>query len=157
MGTRVDRHLSWGRAREAAFLSLRNASTDEQLRAYRKLEKKLLAEARTDRERLELQRRIATDLLRVSHTRGWRSFACYLRRMERLGYSDMEDRVLVCVLASQAAAGNRAGVQKTALMIDAIERRMRSPRLDSDRRLEFAHAVLRARTFAGLVAPAPAR
>src|SRR5581483_11816823 len=123
---REERSLRWGQARDQAFLSLKNASLEDKISTYRQLEKKMLKEATTNFERREIKRRITTDLLQAASPAGWSTFAPYLRRMESLGYVDLDERLLVCVLTAKAAAGTAAGMKKTADLIVDIERRTRS-------------------------------
>jgi len=148
METKTERYLRWGQARDQLFLSMRQSSKEERVTAYEQLEKKLLKEAHSPFERREIQRRITADVLRATAPGGWSGFAPRLRRMERLGYTDIDDRVLVCVLTAQASAGAPAGIRKATELIADLERRSR--RLDPERRREIGHALERARQFAGI-------
>jgi hypothetical protein len=140
-----------GQARSRLFLSLRDASVAEQLQAYKRLEKQLLKEeARTATEQRELRRRIAEDLLTAASDGPWRLFSPYLRRMERLGYSGMDRRLLACVLAAMASKGSPAGRRKTAELITDIERRTRGRKYHPALREEINGALERARKLAGL-------
>lgn len=145
-----ERYLRWGQERDRLFLALREAPVDEKVRAYQQLEKQLRKEARTKFEDREIQRGITTDLLRATSSSNWTTLSPYLRRMERIGYSGMDERLLVCVLAAEAARGSRAGMKKVSALIEDAERRSRR-RLDPSATLEeIRHALSRARRFAGL-------
>jgi hypothetical protein len=85
----------------------------------------------------EMQRRISMDLLMAASDGSWRGFSPYLRRVERLGYSSMFDRLVACVLASEAAKGSPAGTRKAVLLIMEIERRLRGRKLHPGVRDEF--------------------
>jgi hypothetical protein len=146
-----ERSLRMGQARGRLFLSLRNASIAEKLQAYKRLELQLLKdEALTANERLELQRRIAEDLLTAASEGPWRLFSPYLRRMERLGYSGLDRRLLACVLAATASKDSPAGRRKTAELIADIQRRTRGRKYHPGLREEINSAVDRARRLAGL-------
>lgn len=146
-----ERSLRIGQARGRLFLSLRNASVSEKLQAYKRLELQLLkAEALTTSEQLELRRRIAEDLLTAASEGTWRLFSPYLRRMERLGYSGLDRRLLACVLAATASKGSPSGKRKTAELIADIERRTRGRKYHPGLREEINSAVERARRLAGL-------
>jgi hypothetical protein len=151
-----DRSLRWGQERGRLFLALRNASIPEKVQAYKQLEKRLLREACSAAEARELRRRIAEDLLMATSAGPWRGFSPYLRRLERLGYSSMDRRLLVCVLAAQASKGSPAGVRKTAELIADIERRTRGRKFHSALWDEINGALARARDFAGLHTAKPA-
>ncbi|MFY0571653.1 hypothetical protein ACN28E_48595 [Archangium lansingense] len=140
-----------GQARGRLFLALRNASVAEKLQAYKRLELQLLKEeVHTASEQRELRRRIAEDLLTAASEGSWRLFSPYLRRMERLGYSGLDRRLLACVLAAMASKGSRAGRRKTAELIVDIERRTRGRKYHPALREEINSALERARRLAGL-------
>ena len=139
-----------GQARGRLFLELRNASVAEKLQAYKRLERQLLKEARTAVEKRELRRRIAEDLLLAASDGPWRAFSPYLRRLERLGYSGMDRRLLACVLSAIASKGSPAGRRKTAELIADIERRTRGRKYHPALWEEINGALARARKFAGL-------
>ncbi|WP_331114036.1 hypothetical protein [Archangium sp.] len=142
--------MGWARELESLFLPLREASIPEQVQAYKQLEKRILKETRTAFERQEMRRRIAETLLMVTSAGPWRGFSPYLRRMERLGYSSMDCRLLVCSWAAQATKGSLAGRRKTAALIAEFERRARGRKLYPELRQQIDHMLTRARRFAGL-------
>lgn len=143
--------LRCARERDQLALSLRHAGVREKVEAYKRLEKALLKEASEGTETREIQRRITEDLLVATSSAPWALFAPYLRRIERLGYSSFDRRILVCAMAAQAARGSRAGLRKAAGLIEDLEHRAaRSRRLHPSFRDEIESALARARTVAGL-------
>lgn len=150
MTTKQERSLRAGQARDRLFIALKGQSSVVRVLAYQKLERALLKEAGSATERRELRRRITTDLLRATKAAGWSVFSRHLRRMERLGYVDLDERLLVCVMTAEAGAGSPSGTKTTARLIAEIERRARSVK-NSERRLwELNNALARARAFARL-------
>jgi hypothetical protein len=147
-----ERFMRWAQERSQLLLTLRNATIPEKLRAYKQLEKRILKEARSDGEKREMQRRISMDLLMAASDGSWRGFSPYLRRLERLGYTSMFDRLLACVLAAEAARGSPAGVRKAVSLIAEIERRLCGRKLHPGVREEFEGGLARARKFLGLEA-----
>jgi hypothetical protein len=107
------------------YLSLLRAPITEKIPAFKQLEKRFLKEMRTAAGKRQVQRRITKTLLMEACTGPWRRFSPYLRRMERLGYPSMDDRLLVCGWAAQAARGSPAGLRRTAALIADFERRAR--------------------------------
>lgn len=147
-----ERFMNWARERENLFLTLQAASIPEKVRAYKRLEKRLLPQTRTVHEQQVIRRRISMDLLVATSGGTWRGFSPYLRRAERLGYASMFDRLLACVLSAQASKGSPAGVRKTVAIIAEIERRTRGRKLHPGVREEIDGALARARRFLGLTA-----
>jgi hypothetical protein len=127
-----------------------NAPIAEQVQAYKQAEKRILRETRTAFEEKEMRRRIAESLLRVTSSGPWKGFSPYLRRMERLGYSSMDCRLVVVAWAAQATKGSLAGRRKTAALIVDFERRVRLGHPHPNWRMQTELALARARRFAGL-------
>jgi hypothetical protein len=145
-----ERFKGWAQERDRLILALQNASIPEKVQAYKQLEKRVLKEAHTAYEKQEMRRRITEDLLMATMAGTWRGFSPYLRRMERLGYSSMDCRLLVCAWAAQASKGSAAGVRKTAALIADFERRLRGRKLHPGLREQIDITLTRARKFAGL-------
>jgi hypothetical protein len=148
-----ERSLRWGRERARLFLALRDASVAEKIQAYKQFERRRLEEARTAWEQREVRRRVAEELILATSEGPWRQFSPYLRRLERLGYSTMDRRLLACVLSAKASKGSRAGKRKTADLIADIERRTRGRKHHPALREEIDRALARARRLAGLTCP----
>jgi hypothetical protein len=144
------RFMRWAAERDRLLLSLQAASLREKVQAYKQLERRLLKETRNLFERKEMQRRITEDLLMATMTGPWRGFSPYLRRMERLGYSSMDCRLLVCAWSAQASKGSPAGVRKTAALIADFERRIRNKELPPGLQQQIDTVLTRARNSAGL-------
>jgi hypothetical protein len=148
--TQEERFMNWARERESLILPLMRAPIPEKVRAYKQLEKRILKEARTAYEQQVIRRRISMDLLVATSDGPWRVFSPYLRRVERLGYTSMFDRLLACVLAAQASKGSPTGVRKAVALIADVERRIRGRKLHPGVREEFDGGLARARRLAGL-------
>lgn len=142
--------MRWAQERDQLTLSLLEASISEKVQAYKQLEKSILQEAQTAFEKQEMKRRITEDLLMATMVGSWRGFSPYLRRMERLGYSSMDCRLLVCAWSAQASKGSPAGVRKTAALIVEFERKTRGKKLHPGLQQQIATVLTRARTFVGL-------
>lgn len=150
------RFMGWAQELGELFLSIHRAPIAEQVRAYKQAEKRILKETRTAFEKQEMRRRIAESLLRVTSSGPWRGFSPYLRRMERLGYSSMDCRLLVCAWSAQATKGSPVGRRKTAELIADFERRVRRGNPRPAWRKQMESILTRARHFAGLEAtPGP--
>jgi hypothetical protein len=145
-----DRFMEWARERDRLILALQKAAIPEKVQTYKQLEKRILKETRTAYEKQEMRRRITEDLLMATMTGPWRGFSPYLRRMERLGYSSMDCRLLVCSWAAQAAKRSPAGKRKTAALIADFERRARSQKFRPEVREQIDVILTRARQFIGL-------
>jgi hypothetical protein len=146
------RFMRWAQELDYLTVSLfkSKASIPEQVQAYKQAEKRILRETRTAFEKREIQRRIASSLLRVTSSGPWKGFSPYLRRMERLGYSSMDCRLFVVAWAAQATKGSPAGRRKTAALIADFERRVRLGHPHPNWRKQMEPILARARHFAGL-------
>ncbi len=142
--------MGWAQERDQLTLSLLEASIPQKVQAYKRLEKRILKEARTAFEKLEMRRRITEDLLMATMAGPWRGFSPYLRRMERLGYSSMDCRLLVCAWSAQASKSSHAGVRKTAALIASFERKMRGKKLHPGLQQQIDTVLARTRNLAGL-------
>jgi hypothetical protein len=142
--------MIWAQERDHLTLALRNAPISERIQAYRRFEKRTLNEARTAFEKLEMRRRATESMLMAAMEGPWKGFSPYLRRMERLGYSSMDCRMLVFAWAARATKSSAAGRRKTAALIAEFERRLRGRKLHPAYREQINIALARARRFAGL-------
>lgn len=145
-----ERFMRWAQERDHLALALRNAPIAERLQAYRRFEKRILREARTAFETLEMRRRVTESMLMATMEGPWKGFSPYLRRMERLGYSSMDCRMLVLAWAARATKGSAAGRRKTAALISEFERRLRGRKLHPAYLEQLRIALTRARHFAEL-------
>ncbi len=144
------RFMGWAQELDGLVIALGRASLPEKLQAYRRFEKRILKETRTAFERQEMRRRITQTLLREVSDGPWRRFSPYLRRMERLGYSSMDCRLLVCTWSARAAKDSPAGVRTTAALIADFERRARGQKLHPAVREQTNRMLARARGLVGL-------
>jgi hypothetical protein len=144
------RFMGWAQERDQLTLSILESSIPEKVQAYKQFEKRVLKEARTALEKQEMRRRITEDLLMATMAGPWRGFSPYLRRMERLGYSSMDCRLLVCAWSAQASKGSPAGVRKTAALIADFERKMRGKKLHPGLQQQIDTVLARARSLASL-------
>ncbi len=144
------RFLGWAQELGRVFRSLQHASIPEKVQAYKQAEKRILKETRTAYEKQEMQRRVAEFLLMELRFGPWRVFSPHLRRLERLGYTTMIERLYACSWAAHACQGSPAGVRKTAALIADIERRLRGRKLHPELQEQFDTALARARSLAGL-------
>lgn len=149
--TKAEDERLWRLAQEwdRLYLSLRDKSAAEKIQAFKQLEKRFLKEMRTAAGKRQVQRRITKTLLMETRSGPWRRFSPYLRRMQALGYSSMDDRLLVCCWAAQAATGSPTGLRRAAELIAAFERRtrLRPPHPAAREQVEFSLA--RAKSFLG--------
>jgi hypothetical protein len=150
--TKEEGERLWRLAQEwdRLYLTLRDAPVAEKIQAFKQLEKRFLKEMRTAVGRREVQRRITKTFLMETRDGPWRRFSPYLRRMERLGYSTMDCRLLVCGWAAQAACASPAGMRKTAALIADFERRARLRPPHPAVREQVELALTRARSLIGL-------
>jgi hypothetical protein len=150
--TKAEDERLWRLAQEwdRLYLSLLRAPIAEKIPAFKQLEKRFLKEMRTAAGKRQVQRRITKTLLMETCAGPWRRFSPYLRRMERLGYPSMDDRLLVCCWAAQAARGSPAGLRRAAALMADFERRarIRPPAPEAREQVEFM--LIRARGFIGL-------
>lgn len=158
--TREERGRVVAQARDRAFMALKDATFEEAERVYLELEKRLLREvAVTPWERLEVKRAIAKDIFSFAHgadiTR--EQLARSLRRVERLGYSDLWSRVFVANLFVQMVPSFPEKARQAFAMLEDAERRLLRVRKGHPSRKDGLRAVAYARKVAaeaGIVPPA---
>jgi hypothetical protein len=157
--TRKERGRIVAQARDKAFMALRNASYDEAERGYLVLEKQLLRVAATAAERQEVKRIIAKDIFSFAYgsdvTR--EQLARSLRRIERVGYSDLWTRVFVANLFVQMVPDFPEKARQAFAMLEEAERRVLRVRKGHPSRKEGLRAIAYARKVAaeaGLTPPA---
>ncbi len=158
--TRQERGRFIAQARDKAFLSLRDATFAEAERGYLALERQLLREAAaTAWERLEVKRAIAKDILSFAHGTDvtWQQLARTLRRIERLGYSDLWTRVFVANLFVQMMPSFPDKAPQAFAMLEEAERRVLRVRKGHPSRKDGLRAIAYARKVAaeaGITPPA---
>jgi hypothetical protein len=128
-------------------------------REYLRLQKDLIARARTEWARDHIQRLIAQDILNVAsiHARNWKQFSRVLRRIEGLGYSDLDARVhTACLTLSWMSSNDQARAPLAWAMLGEAERRLRRVRKGHFLReegLDSIDAVKKRMARKGLVPP----
>ncbi|QRK09545.1 hypothetical protein JQX13_05250 [Archangium violaceum] len=98
-----DFHRRWREGADSLarlYVSLLDASYTQYEREFLVLQRRLLSTCETSWEQLETRRRVAEELLMGAYSRGvpWADFGRALKRIRRLGYSNVERRVHVAIL-----------------------------------------------------------
>lgn len=90
-------------------------------------ERRFLREARTPAERLHIQRLTTKDILVQAYgdARPWKDFGPHLRRMRRLGYPNLQIRVLIACLYVQSLALFPERAWDAFALLDEAERRVK--------------------------------
>ena len=113
-----------GRQRSELILNLRNQPLALFEREMLGLEKCLLCMCPSQSERDELRRRIAEDIYfeAVRRLYPWKEFSKALRRLERLGFGDVERRALVAGHFVMWASKSQVRINEAWRMLDDAER-----------------------------------
>lgn len=132
-------------------MAMRNAPFEEAERAYLELERRLLREAVvTSSERQQVKRLIAKDIFGFAYgsdiTR--EQLTRSLRRVERVGYSDLWMRVLVANLLVQMVPSFPEKARRAFSMLEDAERRLLRLRKRDPLRKDGLRAVAHARKVA---------
>jgi hypothetical protein len=156
--TQRERGLEHGREKDQLFLKLleAKASYGERRRALLELEKRWLREATTDAERRQIQRGMAEDLVTLAYSfnRPWAEFGRCLRRVQRLGFSNLALRVhIACLYVQSLELFPRKAREAWELLEDA-ERRARRLHRENPLREEHLEAIAHAKTVARVPRPA---
>ncbi|MBM7115400.1 hypothetical protein [Archangium primigenium] len=164
------RELFWQRIvkeRHDAFMAFgpgsERVSFETAEREYLALQKRLLEGARTEWERQHIKRLIAHDILNVAHPRAktWEEFSRALRRINRLGFIDLENQVhTACLALLWMSSHDRNRAPKAWAMVEDAERRLRRIRQGHYRREEGLDAIASVKQQVakkGLTPPAPTR
>jgi hypothetical protein len=126
-----------------ALVAATDAPFEELEATLRVFEKRMLAAARTERQRREVRRRIAENLFTEAFGRSapWSIFGPTLRRIQRLGYSNVERRYHVaCLYALWCREHPEHDSREARGMLDEAERRiLRLPRNHIRRQELLAH------------------
>ncbi|WP_239578651.1 hypothetical protein [Archangium primigenium] len=154
---RPSRGLTRGQEKDEVLLGLieANASFEQRRHALLALEKRWLREARTERERQRIQCGIAEDLVTLAYSfnRPWAEFGKWLRRVERLGFSNLALRVHVaCLFVLSLQRFPRRARAAWRLLADA-ERRVRCLRRDDPLRAEHLDSIAHAKAQAEVSRP----
>ncbi|HEX5748881.1 MAG TPA: hypothetical protein VFZ09_21755 [Archangium sp.] len=158
--TQRERGLELGREKDQVFLKLIEAKApyEERRRALLELEKQWLREAVTEAEREQLRRGIAEDLVTLAYSfnQPWAEFGKWLRRVQRLGFSNLALRVhITCLYVQSLHLFPRQAREAWEMLADAEKRALRLRR-DRPLRQEHLEAIAHAKRVARVSRP-PAR
>jgi hypothetical protein len=138
---------------EQLLVTTFEASFEELEPRFKALERHLLRSVvRTESERREVRRRIAEALFTESFGRNcpWPIFGRTLRRIQRLGYTDVERRYHVASLYVQWCREHpEHDARKARRLLDDAERRIRSLPRGNTRREELLARLSELRTRTG--------
>ncbi len=149
------------RALDEILLATGEDTYEELEPKFKALESRLLSREDSDFMRREIRRRIAERLFTEAFARNspWPVFGPTLRRIQRLGYSDVERRYHVAALyALWSSTHPEHDSLKARELLDEAERRIRRLPRDHVYRVEMLERMedLRTRTgFASALRPAP--
>jgi hypothetical protein len=124
------RWLEGAKAISALYLSLSQAPFEQYEREFLGLQRKLLAtSARTEWEQKETRRRIAEEILlgAWSLNSPWEDFGRALRRIRRLGYSNVERRFHVALLFARWARFHPDHLPAARRMLNVAEHHLLNP------------------------------
>jgi hypothetical protein len=157
--TRKERGLARGQEKEQLLVRLLKADApyEEIKRALLELEKRWLREAKTEAERQQTRRSIAEDLVSQAYSfdMHWEEFGRWLRRVQRLGFSNLALRVhIACVYVQSLHLFPRRAREAWDMLEDA-ERRVLRIRKEHFLRKESLNAIAHARTVATVGGPLP--
>ena len=118
--------------------------------ALKDLERQFAREARTDAERLHLQRLTALDAVDAafSQLRPWKDFGPWLRRIRRLGFPDLWSRFHTATLYAQSVPNFPRQARDALAMLEDVERRVRRRRKDRPSRQQMLDSIEHARGVA---------
>ncbi len=120
-------HRRWmegAKAISQLYVSLCDAQFEQYEREFLTLQRWLLAKDETDWERLESRRRIAEEILLGAWGTNspWEDFGRALRRIRRLGYTNVERRVHVAILFARWAKLHPEHLPEARRTLDIAER-----------------------------------
>jgi hypothetical protein len=126
-----DFHRRWMVGADAIarlYVALVDAPFGEYEKEFLALQRKLLATVKTPWEHLETRRRIAEEVLLGAFgcNAPWSDFGRALRRIRRLGYTDVERRVHVAILFARWAKFHPEHLPAARRMLDLAERQFQS-------------------------------
>lgn len=133
------------------------ASYEELKRALQAQERQFLREARTEAERRPIQARTAWTLFTEAFAFGlpWKEFGRALRRFQRVGLLDTDDRVHAACLYLQSLELFPERAQEAWSLLDDAERRTKALRGRSPLREENLEAIAHTKKVARVSRPAP--
>lgn len=152
-----ERGLAHGREKDQLLVKLlkADASYEEIKRALLALEKRWLREAKTEVERLKTRRGIAEDLVSQAYSfdMPWEEFGPWLRRVQRLGFSNLSLRVHISCLYVQSLHLYPHRAWEAWEMLGDAERRVLRIRKEHFLRKENLNAIAHAKEVAPVGRP----
>jgi hypothetical protein len=122
------------------------APVEVEVQALRDFERRFLQEARSDFERRQLRRLTAranlTNVFLQFTT--WKQFGPHLRRVQRVGYTDLSMRVHVACLYVQSLPSFPERAREAFTMLADAERRVLRLPKDGTRRMELLRSIAHA-------------
>ncbi|WP_052519718.1 hypothetical protein [Archangium violaceum] len=124
-------HQRWMAGADAIsqlYVALLDAPFEQYEREFLVLQRKLLATVKTPWEHLETRRRVAEEILLGAFgcNAPWPDFGRALRRIRRLGYTDVERRVHVAILFARWAKFHPEHLPAARRMLELAERQFQS-------------------------------
>lgn len=156
--TRKERGLARGQEKDQLLVKLLKADApyEEIKRALLELEKRWLREAKTEVERQLTRRGIAEDLVSQAYAfdMPWEEFGQWLRRVQRLGFSNLALRVHIACLYVQSLHLFPRRAREAWDMLEDAERRVLRIRKEHFLRKESLNAIAHAKKVATVSRPA---
>jgi hypothetical protein len=155
--TRKERGLARGQEKDQLLVKLLKADApyEEIKRALLELEKRWLREAKTEVERQQTRRSIAEDLVSQAYSfdMPWEEFGQWLRRVQRLGFSNLALRVHIACLYVQSLHLFPRRAREAWDMLEDAERRVLRIRKGHFLRKESLNAIAHAKAVATVGRP----
>lgn len=155
--TRQARGLARGQEKDQLLVKLLKADApyEEIKQALLELERQWLHEAKTEAERQQVRRGIAEDLVSQAYAfdMPWEEFGRWIRRVQRLGFSNLALRVHIACLYVQSLHHFPRQAQEAWEILDEAERRVLRIRKKHFLRRESLDAIAHAKTVAPVSRP----
>ncbi|MFL5347958.1 MAG: hypothetical protein ACJ8AT_24465 [Hyalangium sp.] len=147
----LEREASQGQARGELIARLRDQPFSILEREMLSLQKRLITMSPSMLDRDELRRRIAEDIYfeAVHRLCPWKEFSRALRRLERLGFGDVERRAFVAGHFVMWASKSQVCIDEAWKMLDDAERRAQALPRDSLQRENISRFIARVRAEHG--------
>ncbi len=156
--TRKERGLARGQEKDQLLVRLLKADApyEEIKRALLELEKRWLREAKTEVERQQTRRGIAEELVSQAYAfdMPWEEFGQWLRRVQRLGFSNLSLRVHIACLYVRSLHLFPHRAREAWDMMENAERRVLRLRKEHFLRKESLNAIAHVKKVATVSRPA---
>ncbi len=155
--TKQERSQAHGQEKDRLLVKLLQADApyEEVRRALLDMEKRWLREAQSPAERLTIRRTIAEDIVSeaFSANQPWKVLSAALRRVQRLGFSNLALRFHIACLYVQSLRLYPQQAQEAWTMLDDARRRLLRLRRDRPLRKEGLNAIAISEERAGDYSP----